>query len=458
MAAGSIKKVLVGQSQTLLFFLVIAAIYYLSKSSPYGKSEEVSPITVGCTSRTTEPSWQTPNNPHHCFVNTTAVTKLTIAPEQAGNGDKEAVIGGIFFANYTDWYVVYQFNLMVQLKIEYFDSATAETPSETNYYEKVDLPIWFEKKEFSEWGEIGRLKLLKGSRVEITVLDMSLSKEPWASKYFSDGLIRGRYVGSLFVYVPQHRKIELILAGRAFGFLLGVAAILYYMVKAAASKQLLTLRFTFSLLGLIASTACLEPISLYLEYWPDYEYYLYLSNHAFHALMALGLINFTLMTAIKASDFGIAYNLRAFLMIVLYIILAIYQVLKHTFDQRIYNEHNTNVREKHRSGFVTGIRAASETLSLTVCISSFVFATISLFRHVFKKSYTYQYWVIVFCCCFIHKETRKSFRTVLHTHLPTHLLNSFVPLSIYMVICSATASRPPAGQSKKGYERVPQAN
>lgn len=457
MTGGWTKKVLLGQSQTILFFVVIAAIYMLSKTSPYGKPEEVSPIIIGCTTRSLDPSWQTPNHPHHCFVNTTAVTKLTIAPEDTGYGDKEAVIGGIFFANYSDWNVTGVFKLMVQLKIEYFRS-TGDNIPETYYYEKVDLPIWFDKKESSEWTEIGRLKLLRDTRVEVTVLDMSLSREPFASKYYSDGLVRGRYVGSLFVYVPLHRKIEVILAGRTFGFIVGVSAILYYIFKAAANKRLLSLRFFFSLLGLIASTVCVEPVSLYFEYWTDYEFYLYLSNLAFHALLAIGLVYYTLMTAIKPGDFSIAYNIRAFLMIVLTIILAIYQVLRHTHDQSIYNEHNTNVRDQHRSGFVMGIRDASKTLTLIICGSSFVLATVTLCRHVSKSSCRYQYWVVVFCCIFVYREARKTFRSVLHTHLPTHLLSCFVPLSIFLVICSATASGPAPVQSKKGYERVPQTN
>lgn len=457
MSGGWIKKVVLGQSQTILFFLVIGAISFLSKTSPYGKAEQVSPISIGCSTRNLEPSWQTPNNPHHCFVNTTAGTKLTIAPEDTGSGEKEAVIGGIFFANYSDWNVTGVFKLMVQLKIEYFHTDGDSSKTDTYYYEKVDMPLWFAKKESSEWIEIGRLKLFRGSKVEITVLDMSLSREPFASKYYSDGLIRGRYVGSLFVYVPLHRKIELILAGRLFGFVLGVSAILYYIGTAIASKRFFSLKFFFSLLGLVASTACVEPISLYLEYWADFEYYLYLSNLAFHALLVIGLVYFTLMTGIQSSDFSIAYNFRAFLMIVFTIILAIYQVLKHTHDQTIYNEHNTNVRDQHRSGFVTGIRDASQTLALILCASSFALATIALWKHAAKSSYNYQYWIVVFCCCFVYREARKTFRSVLHTHLPTHLLSCFVPLSIFIVICSSTASRPSPVQTKKGYERVPQA-
>ena len=454
MKGGWIKKVLFGQSQSVLFFLVIGAIAYLSKTSPYGKPEEVSPISVGCTTRSLEPSWQTPNNPHHCFVNTTALTKLTIAPEDTGLGDKEAVIGGIFFANYSDWNVTGVFKLMVQLKIEYFHSAGS---AETYYYEKVDLPIWFDKKESSEWTEIGRLKLFRGSRVEVTVVDMSLSREPFASRYYSDGLVRGRYVGSLFVYVPLHRKIDVILAGRSFAFLLGMSGILYYLVKAAANRRLLTVRFIFSLLGLVLSTLCVEPVSLYLEYWTDYEFYLYLSNLAFNALLAIGLVYYTLMTGIKPADFSIAYNTRAFLMIVLSIIVAVYQVLRHTHDQSIYNEHNTNVRDQHRSGFVMGIRGASNTLSLIICGSSLFFATVTLWRHVAKSSCEYQYWVVVFCCCFAYREACKTFRSVLHTHLPTHLLSCFVPLSIYLVVCSASASRPaPVDSKQRDYERVPQ--
>ncbi len=459
MTDGWLKKALRGQSQTLLFFMVIGAISFIAKTPVYGRPEEVLPIPIGCTSRSLEPSWQTPNNPYHCFVNSSSLTKLTVAAEDTGSGGKEAVVGGIFFANYSDWNVTGVFKLMVQLKVEYFPSTLDDaTSTETYYFEKVDLPVWFENRDSSEWTEIARLRLSQNSRVEITVLDMSLSREPFASRYYSDGLIRGRYVASLFVYSPQHRKVELILAGRCFGFALGLAAILYYTARATANSQLLTLKFFFSLLGLVASTACLEPLSLYLDYFTDYEFYLYLSNLAFHALLVLGLIYYTLMTAIKPSDFAIAYNIRAFLMIVLTIIFAIYQVLKHSHDQKTYNEHNTNVRDQHRSGFFKTIRESSQKLMLIMCGCCFFFATVSLWRHVGRSSCEYQYWVVVFCCCFVYREARKTFWTVLHTHLPTHLLSCFVPLSIFLVICSDASSRRASTQSKKGYERVPQTN